>query len=48
MPDNHSETIVTVAEDSDPCHTTVDARAINAGEDSSTATIVRSDYKKIR
>ncbi|KAL6842443.1 hypothetical protein ACP4OV_027678 [Aristida adscensionis] len=44
--DNLSEAMETVAEDSDPCHVTVDARATSTGEDYSNATIVQSDDKR--
>ncbi|KAK8450995.1 hypothetical protein SEVIR_6G135800v4 [Setaria viridis] len=45
MADGHCEAIKTLAEDSDPCHATVDDRATNVVEDSSTTTVAQSDGK---
>ena len=41
MGDSHCEAIKTLAEDSGPCHVTVDVRATNVNEESST-TVVQS------
>ncbi|TVU06738.1 hypothetical protein EJB05_49966 [Eragrostis curvula] len=49
MEDNPNEAAETMAEDSDPCHAahaTIGATATDAGEDSSTTTIVQSDEQK--
>ncbi|WVZ93309.1 hypothetical protein U9M48_039298 [Paspalum notatum var. saurae] len=43
--DEHSEATDTMAEDLDPCHAIVDAKATDAGEDTST-TILQSDDQK--
>ncbi|CAL4998292.1 unnamed protein product [Urochloa decumbens] len=43
MADSHCEAIKTLANDSDPCPVTVDGKATNVVEDSSTTTVVQSD-----
>ncbi|KAK1608458.1 hypothetical protein QYE76_032131 [Lolium multiflorum] len=44
--DNCSESIVTMEENSVPCHTTTVARVTNAGEDSLTTTVLQTDDPK--
>lgn len=46
MADGHCEAIKTLAEDSDPCHATVDDRATNVVEDSSTTTVAQSETEQ--